>query len=146
MSEPREWADAIGLDVGGKPGWLVGFAIETTGELPKWTWSGYTTRFELSVSRTMWSVRVSRRAGMIITHVWRPRGRAYTYDGALVKPPKKLATIGQWLAKVERELRIRFRRDRPTIHSNVKGGAQTIARWCMLGMPRHERLGVRISR
>lgn len=79
------------------------------------------------------------RRGQTFTYVWRPRGRAYLYPPHLcaltLTPPKeKLATIGRWLTTVERELGTNFRRDRPTIHSNVKGGARAIARWCTLGM------------
>jgi hypothetical protein len=137
MSETREWADAIGLDVRGKPDWIVGFAIETSGNLPQRQASGYTTRFDLLVSRNVWSVTVARR-GQTFTYVWRPRGRAYLDPPHLctlaLTPPKKLATIGRWLTTVEHKLGTKFRRDRPTIHSNVKGGARALARWCSLAM------------
>jgi hypothetical protein len=137
MSETREWADAIGLDVRGKRDWIVGFAIETSGNLPKRTASGYTTRFDLFVTAGIWSVEVARR-GQTFHYVWRPRGRAYVYPPDLcalsLTPPKELATVGRWLTRVERKLETAFRRDRPTIHSNVKGGAKAIARWCELGM------------
>ncbi len=133
MSETRDWANEVGLDVRGKPDWIVGFALETHGNLPARQNSGYTTRSELFVSRSVWSVDVWKR-GRNFSYVIRPgfkKDRAYESGHKTLKlrPPKNLATIGRWLEMIEKTLDAKFRRDRPTIHSNVKGGAKAIFSW-----------------
>jgi hypothetical protein len=44
-------------------------------------------------------------------------------------PPKSLEKVFHWLEPVESRLGFAFRRDRPLIRSNVKGGAKATFGW-----------------
>jgi hypothetical protein len=149
--ERDRWARSVGLDVSAKKGqWQISVALETTGALPKHALAPSEPSFVLKLVPNGWWVVVSvpLDVGKTVKKwfyvSWSPEGERWkavvesvgvaasqvpqeTDHG--IAPPAKLATICEWLTAVEQKLGIVFRRDRPLIESNVKGGAKAMAAW-----------------
>jgi hypothetical protein len=145
------WARARGLDIAKKPNWQVEISLGTTGELPKRVRTGKKPELWLQISDAGWwmelwypfpNARGVERTAEYVSwmkpeHRWhlgfqssrslddKPRERAVDkFD-----PPKSLEKLFRWLEPVESRLGFAFRRDRPLIVSNVKGGAKATVAW-----------------
>jgi hypothetical protein len=152
QAERNRWARDVGLDVSAKKGqWALSVALETTGELPKVALAPNEPSFVLELVPNGWWVVVSvpLDVGKTVKKwfyvSWKPAGERWKAvvetvgvaashvpqeaGGVEIEPPTKLATIREWLTVVEQKLEIAFRRDRPLIESNVKGGAKAMAAW-----------------
>ena len=145
------WVRARGLDVSKKPNWQVEISLVTTGELPKRVRSGREPFFWVQISDAGWwmileypfpGARGVERTAEYVSwnkpeHRWhlgfqssrsldkKPRERSVDK----FEPPKSLENILRWLEPVESRLGFTFRRDRPLITSNVKGGAKAAFAW-----------------
>ena len=143
MSRPRvietsvSWAKSLGLDVARKPRWKIHLRLETTGVKPAIGAARAVTFFEVQVTHEMWSVRVfcrEKKPKPLRDYAqltwWADTGRVHPQAGRLrVDPPRSLAAIPKWLARVERKHMLAFRRDRPAVKSTLKGGAAALAKW-----------------
>jgi hypothetical protein len=146
------WARARGLDISKKRNWQVEITLVTTGELPKRVLTGgREPEFALQICEAGYCIEfwyplpgvrgVARKASYVSWDKpqfrWhlgfassrsldvKPRVRAADkFD-----PPKSLEKIFRWLEPVESRLGFAFRRDRPLITSNVKGGAKAAMEW-----------------
>ena len=136
VDEPLAWLEAVGIDPAGlRPKWKVHVELETHGDIPGPVWSegrafaeppavgldrGAPRRPRVVSFRQ--ADRQARRAS---------RGRHVGGDHAARRrpAPHTLASIPRWLTRCEEKLDIRFRRDRPRIRSDIKGGAKAMARW-----------------
>jgi hypothetical protein len=142
--ETKRWADEVGLDVSRKPdSWEISVRIETTGKLPPILGTGATS-FWLKVTPGGWwmvleySVPRLRRMKTCSYISWSPRDERWheqvkqpfrLFKRERLEPPTRLATLRAWLTYAETQAGIRFRRDRPLIQSNIKGGAKAMAAW-----------------
>ncbi len=153
MKEHERWARDVGLDTSAKKGqWEISVTLETTGELPERVQDPRRASFWLKIVPNGWWVVVSlpldggKRVRKAHYVSWNPEGERWhelieTLSGVAalpkarvrprerLEPPSKLRTIRTWLSAVEEKLGITFRRDRPLIESNVKGGAKAMAAW-----------------
>ena len=124
------WARDARLDVSKKPHiWSVRVHIETHGELPRAVWSGKTPRFFFAVTSSCWFLELYYKDKRFSYGKVGGETGTSGHKTLQVATPKTLATLRSWLTGVEKKLRIEFRRDRPFIESNVKGGAQAMVRW-----------------
>jgi hypothetical protein len=128
MNDMAKWARAVGLDVRSKPEWSLQIAIETHGKTPPRIAGGLATRFWIMVSSSCWWVDVWHR-GKNFSYSWSPYRKMIHHRTLSFTPPRDLASVGRFLARVERRLGVHFRRDRPVIQSNVKGGAKAVFAW-----------------
>ena len=131
----RRWAKEVGLDITGKPTWAIQVVLMTTGKVPPNILPRHPTCFVLSVSDGWWSITLDHKS---LTFGWQDsteEGPRYSYTNwKQLEPPKSLADVFQWLAKQEALIGKKFCRDRPSIQSNVKGGAKATREW-LIALP-----------
>jgi hypothetical protein len=151
LREGERWARDVGLDVSAKPDkWEMTVALETSGELPERFHSGRTVRVWVKIYFGGWWMELSQPVGRwekISSYVSgkprKDRWHEYFVRGERVpplprptlrkrdrlEPPTRLASVRKWLTRVEEQCGFVFRRDRPLIESNIKGGAKVMAAW-----------------
>jgi len=127
------WARRVGLDTSSKGDqWGIAVTLETTGELPGRYRSKKEPYFVLKIVPNGWWIELFVSRSNETSYVsWNAKNERWHPSRASKKlePPKSLATLRKWLTAAEEELGVKFRRDRPLIESNVKGGSKAIEMW-----------------
>jgi hypothetical protein len=143
MKALASWAKRRGLDVSGKRRWSVWLRLRTKGARPAKGDFSFTIWEEPDEPR--WQLRFEyrmRRGGPLQqAYFYKCDGQGVDWDlsvlrptnakwtGPKLRPPKSIEDVPSWLARVEKTLDIRFRRDRPRVESSLKGGTAAIAAW-----------------
>lgn len=134
----KRWLKDVGLSVTGKPSWHIQVVLLTTGKLPPKVWPARArpTMFGFGVSDSWWWVSLEhegKKFGWQDSTEEGPHHNYTTWTG--LEPPTGFAEMFDWLAGIEAQIGKTFRRDRPSIQSNVKGGAAAIKTW-LLALPK----------
>lgn len=146
MKPGGRWAGEQGLATGAKKRWEISVKLETTGELPDVQWtSGKRPWLWLKIIEEGFWVELGQplpnRRGTLHSryvswlpkkdrwHQWTDGPEKRVKQSQKLEPPKTLASFRKWLTYAEGRLGLSFRRDRPGIQSNIKGGAKAMAAW-----------------
>jgi hypothetical protein len=122
----------VGIDVRGKRDWTFAFSLHDKPSRPPDTVTRKMTMFALDVWAGFWCVHLYHFGAEFNcerTGRYPIMRRTTEPSPTLVLPLAKLESVRAWLTRVERKLEVTFHRDRPRVHSNVKGAAKLITAW-----------------
>jgi hypothetical protein len=114
------WLDERGLDASRTPHWYVEISIGS---------DSADTRFELNIYPEEWGYQFRRGARVSSIRV---TDIAFVHgfdDYRLLADTPPLDRIEDLLVTIERRCDIGFRRDRPTVHSNLARAAMVVRSW-----------------
>jgi hypothetical protein len=123
VRETARWAREVGLEVPKRKGhWQIDMRLYA------WNGSKVSALLVVSVWATAWDVTLHYANERFF--YGRCQGEPSERDGkAPIPPPRTLGDVHRWIQRVEKKLRVRFRRDAPKITSTIKGGKAAMAAW-----------------